>query len=261
YNTAMAAYGSEEGGIFTDMQVRSLVTLIQDAPWDAVAAHVDELGLTPPALAVAEIDAALFEQVAALEDGATLSAGLDVYATNCVACHGANAEGSTLAPALDSEELRVRLTDADMTRIIVQGVPGTLMAGWERALPAADIDAVVALIRRWPELSAAGIALPAIEAAPIDMSPAAIAGGSKLYDLLCTQCHGIDGYGTPLAPALNNQTFLSQTEDAAIQQIIAGGVPGTTMPSWGGYLTEADIAAITAYLRSLEATAPAMAAP
>ena len=261
YNTAMAAYGSEEGGIFTDMQVRSLVTLIQDAPWDAVAAHVDELGLTPPALAVAEIDAALFEQVAALEDGATLSAGLDVYATNCVACHGANAEGSTLAPALDSEELRARLTDADMTRIIVQGVPGTLMAGWERALPAADIDAVVALIRRWPELSAAGIALPAIEAAPIDMSPAAIAGGSKLYDLLCTQCHGIDGYGTPLAPALNNQTFLSQTEDAAIQQIIAGGVPGTTMPSWGGYLTEADIAAITAYLRSLEATAPAMAAP
>ncbi len=261
YNTAMAAYGSAEGGIFTDMQVRSLVTLIQEAPWDAVAAHVDELGLTPPALAVAEIDAALFAQVAALADGATLSAGLDVYAANCVACHGANAEGSTLAPALDSEELRARLTDADMARIIAQGMPGTLMAGWERALPAADIDAVVTLIRRWPELSAAGIALPAIEAAPVDMSPAAIAGGSKLYNLLCTQCHGIDGYGTPLAPALNNQTFLSQTEDAAIQQIIAGGVPGTTMPSWGGYLTEADIAAITAYLRSLEATAPAMAAP
>ncbi|MEI2776462.1 MAG: c-type cytochrome [Tetrasphaera sp.] len=64
-----------------------------------------------------------------------------------------------------------------------------------------------------------------------------------------------------MAPALNNQTFLSQTEDAAIQQIIAGGVPGTTMPAWGGYLSEADIAAITAFLRSLEENAPAMAAP
>jgi mono/diheme cytochrome c family protein len=45
---------------------------------------------------------------------------------------------------------------------------------------------------------------------------------------------------------------LSGTPDAAIQQIIAGGVSGTSMPAWGGYLTEADIAAITAYLRSME---------
>ena len=36
---------------------------------------------------------------------------------------------------------------------------------------------------------------------------------------------------------------------------------GTTMPAWGGYLSEADIAAITAFLRSLEENAPAMAAP
>lgn len=31
--------------------------------------------------------------------------------------------------------------------------------------------------------------------------------------------------------------------------------------AWGGYLTEADIAAITACLRNMEATAPVMAAP
>ena len=261
YNTAMAAYGAEEGGIFTDMQVHSLVTLIQDAPWDAVAARVDELGLTPPPVAVAEIDDALIADIQALPGGDVLASGLQIYATNCVACHGANGEGTTLAPALNTDELRSRLGDADIVRIVAQGVPGTLMAGWERALEPAQIDAVTALLRRWPELDAAGVALPVVEAAPIDMSPEAIASGAKLYNILCTQCHGVGAYGTQLAPALNNQTFLSQTPDAAIQQIIAGGVSGTSMPAWGGYLTEADIAAITAYLRSMEATAPAMAAP
>jgi mono/diheme cytochrome c family protein len=108
---------------------------------------------------------------------------------------------------------------------------------------------------------AAGVTLPVVEAAPIDMSPEAIASGAKLYNILCTQCHGVEAYGTRLAPALNNQTFLSQTSDAAIQQIISGGVTGTSMPAWGGYLTQADIAAITAYLRNLELTAPTMATP
>ena len=187
--------------------------------------------------------------------------GLELYATNCVACHGANGEGTTLAPALNTNDLRNRLTDADIARIVAQGVPGTLMAGWERALEVGEIEAVTSLLRRWPELDAAGVALPVVEAAAIDMSPEAIASGAKLYNILCTQCHGVEAYGTQLAPALNDQTFLSQTPDAAIQQIIAGGVSGTSMPAWGGYLTEADIAAITAYLRNMEATAPATAAP
>jgi cbb3-type cytochrome c oxidase subunit III len=259
YNTAMAAYGAAEGGIFTDMQVHSLVALIQDAPWDAVAMRVEELGLTPPRVAAVAIDDALIADIQTLPDGDMLASGLLVYAENCVACHGANGEGTTLAPALNTDDLRSRLTDADITRTVAQGVPGTLMAGWERALEVSEIEAVTSLLRRWPELDAAGVALPVVEAAAIDMSPEAIASGAKLYNILCTQCHGVEAYGTQLAPALNDQTFLSQTPDAAIQQIIAGGVSGTSMPAWGGYLTEADIAAITAYLRSMEATAPVSA--
>jgi mono/diheme cytochrome c family protein len=259
YNTAMAAYSTEEGGIFTEMQVHSLVALIQDAPWGAVALRVEELGLTPPPVAAVVLDDALIADIQALPDGDILASGLYVYAENCVACHGANGEGATLAPVLNSDDLRNRLTDADMERIVTQGVPGTLMAGWERALPAAAIEAVTVLLRRWPELAAAGVALPAVDVAPIDMSPEAVASGAKLYDILCTQCHGVGAYGSPLAPALNDLTFLSQTPDAAIQQIIAGGVPGTSMPAWGGYLTEADMAAITAYLRIMEATASAAA--
>ncbi|MBK8020613.1 MAG: c-type cytochrome [Chloroflexi bacterium] len=259
YNTGMAAFGVDEGGILSGMQVESLVVMLQADTWDTVAARVANLGLTPPQIVVAEIPAETIAVVDALPNGALLSAGLTIYAENCAACHGANGEGSTLAPALNTDELRVRLSDADIARIVVEGVPGTLMSSWSSALEATQQQAVAALVSRWAELNAAGVTLPTIEAAPLDMSPQAVAAGQQLFSLLCTQCHGLDGYGSPIAPALNNQTFLSQTPDAAIQAIIAGGVSGTTMPSWGGYLTEADIAAITAYLRSLQPTAPIVA--
>ncbi len=259
YNTSMAAFGVDEGGILTGMQVESLVVMLQADTWDTVVARVAELGLTPPKIVVAEIPAETLLLVNALPDGAVLSAGLTVYAENCAACHGANGESSTLAPALNTDELRVRLSDAEIARIIREGVPGTLMSSWSSALDTAQQSAVITLISRWGELDAAGVSLPVIEAAPLDMSPQAIATGQRLFNLLCTQCHGIDGYGSPIAPALNNQTFLSQTPDAAIQAIIAGGVSGTKMPSWSGYLTDADIAAVTAYLRSWQPTAPVVA--
>lgn len=259
YNTAMAAFGVDEGGILSGMQIESLVTMLQAETWDTVAVRAAELGLTPPQIVVAEIPAETVALVEAMPDGAAFSAGLTVYAENCAACHGANGEGSTLAPALNTDELRIRLSDADIARIISEGVPGTLMSSWSSALDTTQQQSIILFISRWGELNAAGVRLPVIEAAPLDLSPQAIASGQQLFNLLCTQCHGIDGYGSPIAPALNNQTFLSQTPDAAIQAIIAGGVSGTNMPSWLGYLTDADIAAITAYLRSMQPTAPIVA--
>lgn len=263
YNTAMAAYGVEEGGVFHDAEIDSLIAVIQHANWTTVMARVDELGLTPPEIVVAEVSEETLATVASLPDGDALTSGLTLYAANCAACHGAAGEGTTLAPALDSDDLRARLTDADLERLIIQGVPGTLMAAWGGALETGEVADLVTLLRRWDELDAAGVALPQLAAAPaaIDMSPETIAQGEWLYGVLCAQCHGSAGYGTPLAPALNSQTFLAETPDAAIQQIIALGVTGTTMPAWGGRLTDADIAALTAYLRSWEPTAPAIAEP
>ncbi len=261
YGTVMAAYGVDEGGVFTNAESDHLVSTIQYANWDAVAARVDALGLTPPEAVVVELTEETLASVRGLPDGEILASGLQTYATDCAACHGANAEGSSIAPALNSADLHATTTAAEMTRIIEQGVPGTLMAGWSRILTSEEIAGVVLLIQRWPELEAAGVEIPVIEAAPVDMSPEAVSLGKRLFSLACAQCHGADGYGTPMAPALNNQTFLAETPDAAIQQIIAGGVPGTVMPAWGGRLSEADIAALTAYLRSLEPTAPAIARP
>ncbi|MFN2197540.1 MAG: c-type cytochrome [Anaerolineales bacterium] len=71
----------------------------------------------------------------------------------------------------------------------------------------------------------------------------------------------MDGYGTAMAPAVNNQIFLSETPDAAIYQIIAGGVPDTLMPAWGSRLNDRDIQSLVAFLRSMEPTAPAIVQP
>ena len=256
YDTSMAAFGVDEGGILTTHEIDNLTTLIQYGSWGYVAEVVEEHGLTPPEMAAVEVTDELLESINALPDSEGLDVGMTLYAENCVACHGANMEGSAIAPALSPPTQNY----TDMTRIINQGVTGTLMAGWDSTLSDEEVNALISLITRWEEIQYAGVVLPTIEAPPIDMSPAAIAEGQRLFDLLCTQCHGADGYGSPMAPALNNLTFLSSTPDAAIQQIIAGGVPGTAMPAWAGYLSDADVAAITAYLRSWEPTAPPMAA-
>ncbi len=259
YNTAMAAYSAKEGGVFTNAQIDSLVALIQFGDWKTVSTEVAAMGLTPPQPKAVDLSQDVLSKVSALPNGAALTSGLTIYAKSCTACHGSNGEGTSLAPPLNTAELRARLDDAAISRTIAQGVPGTLMAGWNRSLTDKELADVTALIRHWDSLQTAGLTLPAVEVAPIDMSPAAIATGSKLYSLLCAQCHGTQGFGTRLAPALNNKMFLQQTSDAAIQQIIAKGVQGTSMPAWGGRLSDADIAAITAYLRSLEPNAPAIA--
>jgi ubiquinol-cytochrome c reductase cytochrome c subunit len=88
---------------------------------------------------------------------------------------------------------------------------------------------------------------------------ALISSGHQLWGLNCATCHGSTGQGVD-APALNSQQFLTAVSDEQMHGIVAGGVPGTAMPAWwneyGGPLTDQQIAAIVAYVRSWEKTAP-----
>jgi len=260
YGTQMAAYGIDEGGMLSATQVDSLVALIQHGDWQTVYETAVARDALPPVLVVAEIPDEMKAQVEALPDGGRLSVGLTLYAENCTSCHGVNMEGTTLAPALDSETLRAT-ESFEIARILEQGVPGTLMAAWDNALDDAQVDSLVALILNWPQVQDAGVAIPVVEAEPIDMSPEAIARGATLFNITCASCHGASGYGTPLAPALNNALFLDVTSDAQIRQIIAMGVSGTVMPAWGGRLSDAQMNDIIAYLRSFAPTAPTITQP
>ena len=260
YGTQMAAYGVDEGGVFTQSQINALISLIQYGNWETVYAYADAADIIPPEPVVMEISEETLSQVSSLPDGDILSDGLMLYAENCASCHGSNLEGTTLAPALDTDTLRA--TDSyEIIRRIEQGVPGTLMASWDAALTDTDIAALTTLILRWPDIQAAGVEMPVIVEEPIDMSPEAIASGERLFNIVCASCHGAAGYGTQLAPALNNALFLDATSDAQIRQIVAMGVSGTVMPAWGGRLSDAQINDIIAYLRSLAPTAPTITTP
>jgi mono/diheme cytochrome c family protein len=259
-NTLMAAWAVDEGGIFTNPQIDEFVTLIQQVNWEYVVVRVDELGLTPPEVIEMEVPDEMLASVAILPGGEALSSGLLVYAENCAACHGSNGAGTVIAPALDSSDLRATLRE-DLLNLVNNGVPGTLMAGWEGMLTPDEIATVLDLIYRWPEIIQSGVEFPEVEVMSIPSSPELIAEGQRLFNIACKSCHGVDGYGTPMAPALNNTLFLSETPDAAIYQVIAGGVPDTLMPAWGSRLDDQKIQSLVAFLRSMEPSAPAILPP
>ncbi|MBT3337455.1 MAG: c-type cytochrome [Anaerolineae bacterium] len=259
-NTLMAAWAAEEGGIFSNSQISDFTTFIQQANWDYVEARVAELGLTPPDVIKMEVSDEMVSSILALPDGERLSEGLFIYADNCAACHGANGSGTIIAPAIDSADLRTRPKE-EIINLVNSGINGTLMASWQNILAPEEINATVDLIYRWPELIQTGIDFPEVEVMSIPSSPELIADGQQLFNIACKSCHGVDGYGSPMAPALNNQLFLEETPDAAIYQIIAGGVSGTLMPAWGSRLNDYDLQSLVAFLRSVEETAPSILPP
>jgi mono/diheme cytochrome c family protein len=83
--------------------------------------------------------------------------------------------------------------------------------------------------------------------------------GAALFAANCAACHGPDATGGT-APTLNSKQFLTTADDLTIKNTVRVGLAGTAMRSWGkdlgGPFDDKQIAAIVAYLRSLEPTAP-----
>jgi 6-phosphogluconolactonase len=84
----------------------------------------------------------------------------------------------------------------------------------------------------------------------------AIAEGRDIYNRSCTTCHGADGAGGEMGPALGAPARrYAQSTDAQIFEAIKNGVPSTQMPRFGGRLTDTDIWKVAAYIRGLRGTA------
>jgi mono/diheme cytochrome c family protein len=257
YNTAMPAWSQEDGGPLSDYQIGELVNLIQFGDWTQVQARVVNLGLAPMVPFSAEADPGILEQVAQLPGGELLAAGISLYAQECVACHGADGLGTSLAPALNDPVVREQ-TAEELTRSVVYGVSGTLMAPWENALSPAEIEAVINLVQNWDQVPSGAIPEPD-RAIPVTAESLAL--GEQIYTTTCTGCHGAEGEGTQRAPSLNVKSFLEDTSDGAIEQIVTLGVSGTSMPAWGDRISEAEIQAVVGFIRSWEPTAPEVAQP
>ncbi|WP_116091699.1 PQQ-dependent sugar dehydrogenase [Sphingomonas crusticola] len=80
------------------------------------------------------------------------------------------------------------------------------------------------------------------------------AGPARLFADNCAGCHGADRAGGR-GPALTEARLVARV-DAQLRHTIAAGVPGTEMPAFGGTLSNTQIAALAAYLRT-----PAPATP
>ena len=74
--------------------------------------------------------------------------------------------------------------------------------------------------------------------------------GERLFATSCAACHGLDGRGGERAPSIAVGR-VQRLSDAQVFGIIQHGIAGTGMPSFHS-LTDADIKAVVAHLRTLQ---------
>jgi len=91
--------------------------------------------------------------------------------------------------------------------------------------------------------------LGAVQVAFAQAGPGDPVRGGGLFVENCAVCHGVDGQGR-IGASL--ESFPGIDAGAAIEAIIAAGVPGSVMPAWaqanGGPLADQDIRDIAAYI-------------
>lgn len=79
------------------------------------------------------------------------------------------------------------------------------------------------------------------------------AGGAVVFAQNCAQCHGNDGKGKAAfkTPDFTDPSVQASLTDEQMIAIIRNGKKGTAMPGWAGQLSDEQITAVAAYVRSL----------
>jgi mono/diheme cytochrome c family protein len=162
------------------------------------------------------------------QDGATL------FATHCASCHGADAEGTTLAPSN-------RNPNAGYAMWIVRNGRDDLP--FDLAMPIFTADTLSD-----PQLEAIIDHLRAFSK-PTD--------GEGLFLRFCANCHGPDGWGGRVGIDVTNE--LAEKGEAEVREQIREGDGGTSyelrtefMPAFpDSELTDAEVALVIAYIATL----------
>ncbi|MEK6256934.1 MAG: c-type cytochrome [Chloroflexota bacterium] len=161
----------------------------------------------------------------------SLAAGKGLYAGNCISCHGADGKGD-LGPALNSKSLLDKTSDKSLFNLVQTGIPGTIMPAWGQIVggPFTDeeISNLVVFIRAWEET--------AIDPILVENIPNP-ARGAAIFTFTCIVCHGDNGKGSELAPAINDLARLEKLDDEWYRQTITQGRPAKGMPTWGSVLS------------------------
>lgn len=214
--------------------------------------------------------------------------GRDLFASVCIACHGADATGvEGLGKSLVVSDFVAGQSDEQLHQFLMTGRPNAKPIampprGGRDDLTDDDLRHIVAYVRglqdprRMPELPAVVVAPPtkeqeaaALEAAGGDAELAAyIASGDRLFHSTCIACHGKGGVGVKgNGKSLVNNEFIQGLDDDGLFDFIKQGrtpsdpksTTGIQMPPKGGNpaLSDDDLLDIISYLRTRQGIKPA----
>jgi cytochrome c oxidase cbb3-type subunit 3 len=185
-------------------------------------------------------------------DGATL------FGAFCAGCHGPEGAGRRLPglvsfPSIANPDFLALVSDEFLAATVRNGRPGRKMPPWLKptGLRAEEIQSVVSYVR------GLGGAAPPPDTRPARWITADARHGKRVFESTCAGCHGQEGKGGQ-GPALNNKVLLESATDTFFVETVRRGRRGTDMASFiepspaRPVLSQPDIEAVVAYLRSLE---------
>jgi cbb3-type cytochrome c oxidase subunit III len=185
----------------------------------------------------------------------------------CAQCHGVGGKGGVSPDVPALTQVGQALTVSQLTNIIDHGLGESAnptkpyMPVWGAVISKRQVSELVAYLR-------AG--LPSVaDATPVAVPQnqgEAVAGAALYVRDGCINCHGPNGLGgvpNPLSPdktipSLSGVDFRKEfNTDEKITDVIRSGsvigrAPIVSMPHWGGILSDADLKALIAYLKTLK---------
>lgn len=172
-----------------------------------------------------------------------------IYQKYCALCHGDNREGyaADYAPSLRSKSLLGTSMNTSFMRYAIEySRSNTAMAGFAKSQGGPLETVEITLLLKW-------LNEMADVKEPIKLSKEPIVGnvalGSTIYNQQCASCHGTNGEGVS-APALGNPLTLATSSDHFLRYAIAEGRDGTPMMAFKDILSDQELDAVVAFLRS-----------
>lgn len=166
-------------------------------------------------------------------DDALMKSARGIFARNCAACHGQEAQGQAdLFPNLRNGHWQWGGTPAQVEQSIRAGRQA-VMPGWQDVLGDDGVRDMVDYVRAFANAGGPPAGHPAKEP----------------YEQTCVACHGADGKGNRMlgTPDLTTGVMLYGNSDEALTETIAVGRTGI-MPPFGERLDDVEVRMLLAWL-------------